>query len=283
MSSPVLEESDWEISRQRVHTAMDRHGNQLGERLRAREQAASRAAASSQTPPTLPPTLPPGRQMPTPQPPPDNRRMRPRMRDFDPSLEQMRRISEMQNPTPPASESRRTRPRSPEPAIPREQLRRYRDLFEGAENPASSRQGEFPHAGYQLDLASTHLRSLLSTPVLQPGDFAGVSDSAEASRVSKRRKTDANSDAPEFKGFRYGHYGQVEPGKLKMEIESCDGGTFSEEHGANFTAVNVLSDDNSVYCTKGNRCNLVLRHQGGTAFCLQELVIKAPPEGFTAP
>jgi hypothetical protein len=85
-----------------------------------------------------------------------------------------------------------------------------------------------------------------------------------------------------FKGFSYGRYGQVEPGKLKMEIVSCDGGIFSE-HGGNYAAENVLKNDSTVYCTKSNRCNLVLRHQGGTAFSLKELIIKAPHSGYTAP
>lgn len=59
-----------------------------------------------------------------------------------------------------------------------------------------------------------------------------------------------------------------------MEIVSCDGGMFSNE--LSYAAENILKNDTSVYCTKGNRCNIVLRHQGGTVFTLQELVIKAP-------
>jgi hypothetical protein len=59
-----------------------------------------------------------------------------------------------------------------------------------------------------------------------------------------------------------------------MEIVSCDGGMFSNQ--LSYSAENILKNDNSVYCTKGNRCNIVLRHQGSTAFTLSELVIKAP-------
>lgn len=59
-----------------------------------------------------------------------------------------------------------------------------------------------------------------------------------------------------------------------MEIVSCDGGMFSNE--SSYAAENILRNDNSVYCTKGNRCNIVLRHQGSTAFTLQELIIKGP-------
>jgi hypothetical protein len=44
-----------------------------------------------------------------------------------------------------------------------------------------------------------------------------------------------------------------------------------------------LKNDATVYCTKSNRCNLVLRHQGATVFSLKELIIKAPHSGYTAP
>jgi hypothetical protein len=67
-----------------------------------------------------------------------------------------------------------------------------------------------------------------------------------------------------------------------MEIVSCDGGIF-QGNDTSYSAENVLRNDNSVYCTKSNRCNLVIRHQGGTVFSLKELVIKAPHSGFTAP
>jgi hypothetical protein len=109
---------------------------------------------------------------------------------------------------------------------------------------------------------------------------------ADNNRASKRRKLDHARSSIKFSGFQYGHYGQVEPGKLNMEIESCDGGTYREDHGAGaaaYAAANVLKNDNSVYCTKGNRCNLVLRHQGLTPFSLTELSIKGPYKDFTDP
>lgn len=34
---------------------------------------------------------------------------------------------------------------------------------------------------------------------------------------------------------------------------------------------------------ESNRCNLVIRHQGSTPFCLKELIIRAPHSGYTAP
>ncbi|KAF4123178.1 Conserved hypothetical, protein [Geosmithia morbida] len=100
-------------------------------------------------------------------------------------------------------------------------------------------------------------------------------DLGGGNRRSKRRKIDGSQrPIPRAPPFRYGKYGQVEPGRLRMEMVSCDGGMFSNE--TSYAAENVLRDDSSVYCTKGNRCNIVLRHQGSTAFTLQELVIKGP-------
>ena len=142
-------------------------------------------------------------------------------------------------------------------------------------------------AGRQLEAASSSLRALLDDPVpdipspslLTLHDYSG---DAEYSRRAKRRKLDTDKLDSGFTGFSYGKYGQVEPGKLQMEIVSCDGGIY-QEFGGDYCAENVLRGDDSVYCTKSNRCNLVLRHQGATVFSLKELVIKAPHSGYTAP
>jgi hypothetical protein len=106
-------------------------------------------------------------------------------------------------------------------------------------------------------------------------------DMAEETRRSKRRKLDPERIASSFKGFRYGKFGQVEPGQLTMEIVSCDGGVYSDEHS--YPPENILKNDTSVYCTKSNRCNIVLKHQAGTVFSLQELVIKAAGSKFSCP
>ncbi|KLJ07516.1 hypothetical protein EMPG_17032 [Blastomyces silverae] len=98
----------------------------------------------------------------------------------------------------------------------------------------------------------------------------------------KRRKLDSDDKREGIRGFRYGHYGEVVPGALEMEIVSCDGGTY-EANGENSSPDNVLLNDSSVYCTRSDRCNLILRHQGGTPFCLRKIVIKAPKSGFDAP
>ncbi|KAF4632878.1 hypothetical protein G7Y89_g5247 [Cudoniella acicularis] len=119
----------------------------------------------------------------------------------------------------------------------------------------------------------------LPSPSQDP-DYSG---DVEPSRRAKRRKLDSDKLDTGFAGFSYGKYGQVEPGKLKMEIVSCDGGIFEEHPGVNYSAENLLQNDDTVYCTKSNRCNLILRHQGATVFCLKELVIKAPHTGYTAP
>jgi len=120
--------------------------------------------------------------------------------------------------------------------------------------------------------------SSLSPPLMSP---SYSQDLSEDSRRIKRRKLDSDRPSSSFTGFRYGRYGQVEPGPLTMELVSCDGGIYSE--GSAYAAENILKNDDSVYCTKGNRCNIVIRHQGATAFSLQELIIKAPGQNYSAP
>jgi hypothetical protein len=98
----------------------------------------------------------------------------------------------------------------------------------------------------------------------------------------KRRKLDADDNREGFRGFNYGHNGQVVSGPLKMEIASCDGGTFDPDGDSSFPD-NVLRNDQSVYCTKSDRCNIVLRHRDEAPFCLKKIVIKAPRTGFDSP
>lgn len=99
---------------------------------------------------------------------------------------------------------------------------------------------------------------------------------------SKRRKLESDDNREGPRGFGYGQYGQVVPGMLKMEIASCDGGTY-EPTGESSWPENVLRNDPSVYCTKSDRCNLVLRHRGEAPFCLKKIAIKAPKTGYDAP
>ncbi len=187
----------------------------------------------------------------------------------------------------PASEPRRSRPRLTDSDRYMGRQRSYGERSSLSHNRMAEEFEDMYAAGRQLQNASAQLRALLDTPITnftQPSliaeEYAGE---AEANRTFKRRKIDTGMSEPAFASKAYGHYGQVEPGKLNMEIDFCDGGMYSEEHGANYAASNVLKNDSSVYCNKGNRCNLVLRHQGETPFCLKELIIKAPPRGYTAP
>ncbi|KAL0931771.1 uncharacterized protein CTRU02_212724 [Colletotrichum truncatum] len=119
----------------------------------------------------------------------------------------------------------------------------------------------------------------MSPPHLSP--LPHSEEYPEENRRAKRRKLDSERASQSFKGFRYGRYGQVEPGQLKMEILSCDGGLF--ENASSYAYENILRDDKTVYCTQSNRCNIILRHQGGTAFSLKELVIKAPAVNYSSP
>lgn len=151
--------------------------------------------------------------------------------------------------------------------------------------------GTVQQAVERLNEASSNLSSLLDVPMprmISP-DIAAQEYSGEAEvnrRRAKRRRLDSESVDGGFKGFSYGHRGQVVTGPLKMEIVSCDGGHFpghAGQHVRHYWPENVLRNDKSVYCTEGNRCNIVLRHQGETTFCLKKLVIKAPERGFDAP
>lgn len=189
---------------------------------------------------------------------------------------------------------------SPEPTLRERNLSRFIGIARRGRargnserhRPLSGEPSELVQAGRRLEAASSSLRSLLEDPIpaisRQPHERPVSPPDTEHGRRAKRRKLDTDKLDSSFAGFSYGKYGQVEPGKLKMEIVSCDGGIYKEELGAHgrledYSAENVLKTDDSVYCTKSNRCNLVLRHQGSTVFCLKELIIKAPHSGYTAP
>jgi hypothetical protein len=150
---------------------------------------------------------------------------------------------------------------------------------------------ELEYLDHSLEEANSHLRALLDltthnnlTTTIMPPNMPPphrAQEHPDENRRAKRRKLDSDRLSTGMRGFRYGKYGQVEPGPLTMEIVSCDGGMFSNE--SLYAAENILKNDTSVYCTKGNRCNIVLRHQGGAAFSLKELVIKAPGSNYSAP
>ncbi|RAL05603.1 uncharacterized protein BO80DRAFT_440377 [Aspergillus ibericus CBS 121593] len=133
----------------------------------------------------------------------------------------------------------------------------------------------------------SNLASLLDTPVprldsptVPPQQFEAEHPLDRAR--TKRRKLESDDNREGLHGFRYGQYGQVVPGALRMELASCDGGTY-EPNGESSWPENVLRNDTSVYCTKSDRCNLVLKHHGESPFCLKKIVIKAPKIGYDAP
>ncbi|KAL3476101.1 hypothetical protein BJX99DRAFT_228552 [Aspergillus californicus] len=99
---------------------------------------------------------------------------------------------------------------------------------------------------------------------------------------TKRRKLESDDNREGLQILKYGQYGQVVPGVLKMELASCDGGTYEPVCESSWPE-NILRNDSSVYCTKSDRCNLILKHRGDAPFCLKRLVIKAPKSGYDAP
>lgn len=145
-----------------------------------------------------------------------------------------------------------------------------------------------------MESAADLLESLSDIPINNPFILSSSttrprSPTVEVSRdrrQTKRRKLDHNSGLKsEYDGFKYGHKGQVVPGRLKMEILSCDGGEYyDKDHPIGLHNVqNVLKNDNSVYCSESSRCNLLLKHIGDAPFAMEKVVIRAPDRGFTAP
>ncbi|KAF3391353.1 hypothetical protein F1880_007530 [Penicillium rolfsii] len=128
---------------------------------------------------------------------------------------------------------------------------------------------------------ASNLDETISIPPLMP-QSASASSGRDGRGRLKRRKLDADDNREGFRGFNYGHNGQVVSGPLKMEIASCDGGTFDPDGDSSFPD-NFLRNDQSVYCTKSDRCNIVLRHRDEAPFCLKKIVIKAPRTGFDSP
>lgn len=171
-------------------------------------------------------------------------------------------------------------------------LQRHRHRQQPHPGPSLSDSiGTVQQAVERLNEASSNLSSLLDVPMprmISP-DITAQEYSGEAEvnrRRAKRRRLDSEPVDGGFKGFSYGHRGQVVTGPLKMEIVSCDGGHYpghAAQHVRHYWPENVLRNDKSVYCTEGNRCNIILRHQGDTTFCLKKLIIKAPERGFDAP
>lgn len=108
-------------------------------------------------------------------------------------------------------------------------------------------------------------------------------EDGRSSRTAKRRKLRHSSPAP-TQTYKYGHYGQVESGRLKLVLKGCDGGVHTEGRGTvTYTPANILKHDKSVYCTQRDQCNIILRHHDDTSFSLEKFFVVAPESGFTAP
>lgn len=101
----------------------------------------------------------------------------------------------------------------------------------------------------------------------------------------KRQRTESSPPAQPRKPIKYGHFGQVESGRLDMELVSCDGGEHQDPRHPNtyLGPRNLLLHDKSVYCSENSAINVVLRHADDTPFALDMLYILGPTDGFTAP
>lgn len=171
----------------------------------------------------------------------------------------------------------------------RSRLRDTRTRQHRVQDQPSGNGGTVQQAVGRLNDSTSNLSTLLDRPIPRIGspDIVGreYSGEAEVNRRGKRRKLDTEPTYAGLAGFSYGHHGQVVPGRLRMEIVSCDGGLHepSARESREYPPENVLRNDKSVYCTQSNKCNLILRHMGETPFELKKLVIKAPERGFTAP
>ena len=159
-----------------------------------------------------------------------------------------------------------------------------------------------PEAVDRLAQVNADLRSMLARPIVDippraaaPNASAtGLGSSDEPIRRRKRRRVDDSDSSDKNARIEYGYNGQVVPGKLKMQLVSADGGIAEDSaqqrsmlgsigYMPYYGEQNILKDDDSVYCAKSPRCNIVLSHQGESTFSLERLVIKAPRAGFADP
>ena len=159
-----------------------------------------------------------------------------------------------------------------------------------SENTLSGGLQGLEQAGERLAQISSNIEEILdrtNSPNSSslPRDAPAEADNHQ--HRAKRRKLDsAKSD--EFTNYKYGWFGQVEPTRLRMEIASCDGGSYVGDSGSGSGSTphrpeNVLKNDKSVYCTKRSKCDIVLRHEGETPFSIEKIMIKAPDRNFDAP
>ncbi|KAJ5736529.1 uncharacterized protein N7483_001654 [Penicillium malachiteum] len=169
---------------------------------------------------------------------------------------------------------------------PRSSVPTFQDFFQqfpSTANPATLEPRPPTNRTLRRRAFRPDLRDSLPTPSLMPQQPPQQPQTGrDRDRRLKRRKLDADDHREGSRGFNYGHQGQVVPGPLKMEIASCDGGNYDPD-GECLLPDSILRNDNNVYSTKSDRCNIVLRHKNEAPFCLKKLIIMAPRSGFDAP
>ena len=152
-------------------------------------------------------------------------------------------------------------------------------------------RGEVPSRS-TLDMATSELRGRGLTGLLRRRRSISSDGEPESTpevdgsrrRRHKRRRLDNSPPPLPRQPIKYGYYGQVEPGRLKMELVSCDGGEHKDPRSPeDLGPENVLRHDKSVYCSERQCINIILRHADDTPFCLEKLHIVGPEHGFTAP
>jgi len=125
----------------------------------------------------------------------------------------------------------------------------------------------------QLGEHNDNLNAALRQPLPEVSDDVRHQDSGEPHR--KRRKRDA--DPVERREIpQYGFAGRVVPGRLQMQVLTCDGGEHRPIDRGDLQVENILLDDETTYCSESPKCNIVLKHRGETPFSLTRLVIRNP-------
>jgi hypothetical protein len=105
-------------------------------------------------------------------------------------------------------------------------------------------------------------------------------DEARPSRSFSHKKRKLVHE-PDVAPHQYGWRGQVEPGHLRLEVASFEGGHWSADD--KYSVENVLKSDHNVYCSNSPTCHILFKHQAGATFHLDHLVVKAPRSDYTAP
>ncbi|KAK3717294.1 hypothetical protein LTR37_006003 [Vermiconidia calcicola] len=137
--------------------------------------------------------------------------------------------------------------------------------------------------GYVAPTARRRQRSE-STHADEPrSEVSGIDESRR--RRHKSRRLDTSPPPKPRKPIKYGYYGQVEPGRLQLELVSCDGGEHRDQRNPTYSLgpENLLRHDKSVYCSERPSSTIILRHADDTPFSLEKLHLVGPEHGFTAP